>query len=100
MILSDIIRNEFLDTSKAFTAPLTVLMVDRTKDLILAMTFKEVVFNSLSEMKLAYNDYDNSEKTYSIQFTYNFVEYNYSFEKIDLNNTIDDRNGPAYTKLN
>ncbi len=105
IILSDIIRNHYMDVTNTFVNPLTIFFIDRTSDLLLGVTFREIVFNSLSEMNLSYSDYDNAEKTFSMQFTFNFVDYDYIFELQDfetnkLDTSLEGRNGPDHIKLN
>jgi len=65
--------------------PLMILQIlDKDGDLIYTVVFREVIFKGLSEIPLNYNAVDINESTFSVQFTYNWIDI---YWELDDNNT-------------
>ncbi len=74
IIMQDIATRHYLDTTNNYTKPLIVTILDRHRDAIFDMTFRSVTLKSLSEMRLSYSGMQLDEKTFTMQFAYNYLD--------------------------
>lgn len=69
------ILTTFYQESDPKHLPLIILQIlDKDGDLIYTVVFREVIFKSLSEIPLNYNMVEINEQTFTIMFTYNWID--------------------------
>lgn len=73
-LLKEVLINFFLDNDKQYIPYFQVHMIDKDGDIIYTTIYKEILLKSISEIRLSYSTTDFSEKTFSITFTYNFID--------------------------
>ena len=69
-----------LDTAKQYIPYFHLHILDKDGDVIFTINYKEVLLKSISEQRLSYNVTDFSEKTFTITFTYNFIDIIYKLD--------------------
>lgn len=99
-ILKDIIDNHYMDTANTFIKPFTIFILSRGSNLIMGISFSEIIITNLSELTLS-KIVEDAEQTFSMTFVYNFITYDYFFEESkNIDNYIDGRFGPEFKKIN
>lgn len=73
-MIQEILIDFFLNNDKNYIPYLHLSILDKDGDIIYNINFKEILLKSISETRLAYSVTDISEKTFSITFTYNFID--------------------------
>jgi hypothetical protein len=87
-ILLQIITEIYLDTDNTHMDFLYVDKLDTDGDIMYKIKFSEIIFNSLSEMPLAYNRTDISEKTFTLTFTYNYIDIDWQLDDVNGSRSI------------
>ena len=72
-ILLQILNNFYLN-KKTHIDILYFKILDKDGDVLYTVVFKEVIFKSLSELRLSYNASEFSERTFTVNFSYNFID--------------------------
>lgn len=73
-MIQEVLINFFLNNDQPYIPYLHLSILDKDGDIIYNINFKEILLKSISENRLSYNVTDVSEKTFSITFTYNFID--------------------------
>lgn len=68
------ILNEFYLNTKNYLDFLEIKVLDKDGDLIYTVVLKEVIYKSLSELRMAYYATEFNEQTFTLQFAYNFID--------------------------
>lgn len=89
-IILQIITEIYLDTDNTHMDFLFIDILDTDGDIIYKVKFSEIIFNSLSEMPLAYNRTDISEKTFTLTFTYNYIDIDWQLDDENSSRSIFD----------
>lgn len=63
---------------------LSISVLDKDGDLIYTIVLKDVIYKSLSELRMAYYATDFNEQTFVIQFSYNFIDIVWELDDDDL----------------
>lgn len=63
---------------------LNIKVLDKDGDLIYTILLKDVIYKSLSELRMAYYATDFNEQTFTIQFAYNFLEIDWELNEISV----------------
>lgn len=82
-LLLQILTDFYLDNDKEQLEYLNVGILDKDGALIYNIIFNEVLLNSLSEIRLGYQQYDINEKQFTMSFTYNFIDIVYELDNED-----------------
>lgn len=73
-ILLEILVEYYLNNDKKYIPMLWIDVIDKDGVKIYTIKIEEVLLKSISELRLGYQQYDISEKTFSITFRYNFID--------------------------
>lgn len=79
-IMYNLIAHHYLDITsnqKIFANPFTITALDIHRDAIYEIQFKEIIFNSLSEIIFAYNQQQFDEQTFTLNIRFNFIHVEY-----------------------
>lgn len=88
------ILNAFYLNNKNYLDVVNVKVLDKDGDLIYTILLKSVIYNSLSELRMAYYATDFNEQTFTLQFSYNFIDIIWNIGDVD-----DDYNGKSIFDL-
>jgi len=91
-ILLQILVEFYLNNDKNYIPMFNLEILDKDGDLIYTILFEEVLLKSIGELRLGYNQYDISEKTFTITFRYNFLDirWNLNDDNLDTSTSIFD----------
>jgi len=80
-ILFDMFTKHYLDVDNMFINPFMLQAVDIHRDVIYEISFREVILKTLSELRFSYSDQAFSEKSFTITFSFNFIEIEFKLNK-------------------
>jgi hypothetical protein len=84
MIMHDILTNHYLNVDDAYDQNILITAVDQNRDAIYHISFRDVIWTSLSDNTFAYNDQTVQNKTFTATFVYNFIDFMYVKDKTDV----------------
>lgn len=84
LILMNCLTSNYLNTSLVHDPNLVKVMVDQNRKALFFMQYRGVVFTNQEGNKFAYNDQQVSSKTFTIDFTYNFLDFEFVFDRWDI----------------
>lgn len=74
-ILWDIFNKHYLDTKFVeYIHPVTVKVLDIHRDALYEVNFRELIMTTLSENNLQYNDQAFTEKTFTVNMSFNWID--------------------------
>jgi len=73
-MLMQVLDEIYVNTEESYAPDFNIAIIDKNGDLIYTILLKDVIFKSLSEQRLSYQVTDFSEKTFSVTFTYNWID--------------------------
>ena len=76
------VLNDYYLNKKTFLDVVNIKVLDKDGDLIYTVLLKDVVFKSLSELRMAYYATDFNEQTFTVQFAYNFIQIDWELNEI------------------
>jgi len=88
LILQDILINHYLNTDKTFDSPIMVTVTDEDKNALFHINYKEVIFTGISDNTFAFNDQELANKTFTMSFAYNYLEFVRISDDSENNNII------------
>lgn len=68
------ILNDFYLNKPNYLPTLSIKVLDKDGDLIYTIIFKDVIYKSLSELRMAYYQTDFNEQTFTVQFNYTWID--------------------------
>jgi hypothetical protein len=80
-ILLQTLLEFYLNTKKHQIPFFSINILDKDGTLIYTLIFEEVLLKSLSEVRLSYQHYDVTEKTFTLTFKYNFIDIIWNISK-------------------
>ena len=80
------VLTDFYLNKKNYMDVLNIKVLDKDGDLIYTVLLKEVIYKSLSELRMAYYATDFNEQTFTVQFAYNFLEIVWELNEITETN--------------
>lgn len=83
-ILLQVLTEFYLNVPKHQVPGLYLHILDKDGALIYTIIFEEVLFKSISEIRLAYQNYDVAEKTFTVSFRYNFLNVDWELDDDDV----------------
>lgn len=83
-IMLEICNRYYLQDNPNYLPEITIKILDKDGDLVYTILLKQVIVSSLSELRLSYNATDFSEQTFSLQFSYNFIDITWSIDQDEL----------------
>jgi hypothetical protein len=84
MIIHDILSNHYLNTDDAYDQNVLITAVDENKDAIYHISFRDVIWTGIGDNTFAYNDQTVQNKTFTVTFVYNFIDFMYVKDKKDV----------------
>lgn len=84
LIFHDILYNHYLRLDKAYDAPLIITVIDHNRNAMFHMQFRDVIWTGISGNEFAFNDNTVQTKNFTMTFTYNFIDFEYVPDKIDI----------------
>jgi hypothetical protein len=72
-IILEVLNNYYLN-KKNYLDVLDIKVIDKDGDLIYTILLKEVIYKSLSEIRMSYSATDFNEQTFTVTFAYNFID--------------------------
>jgi hypothetical protein len=84
-IISQVLTDYYLN-KKNYLDVLSIQVLDKDGDLIYTILMKEVMYKSLSELRMAYYATEFNEQTFTIQFAYNFMDIIWELNEISETN--------------
>lgn len=79
-ILFDMFVKHYLDVNQLFVTPFILQAVDIHRDVIYQINFREVILKTQSELRFSYNDQAFNEKTFTITFSFNFIDIEFKLD--------------------
>lgn len=80
------ILNEFYLNNKNYLEFVEIKILDKDGDLIYTLVLKEVLYKSLSELRMAYYATEFAEQTFTVQFAYNFIDIRWELNQTSVSN--------------
>jgi len=80
-LLWEMFINHYLNVEEKFLKPFILQAIDIHRDVIYEISFREVILKTLSELRFAYNDQAFTEKTFTMTFSFNFIEIEFKLDK-------------------
>jgi hypothetical protein len=84
LMMLDILTNHYLNTKRVYDDNIVVTVVDENRSALYHIQFREVIFTGLSDNTFAYNDAVIGSKTFTMTFTYNFLDIEFVKDKVDI----------------
>lgn len=84
-ILLQILTEFYEDNLTRQIDHLKLAILDKDGTLIYTVYFNEVIFKSISEVRLGYQQYDVNEKPFTISFVYNFIDIRWELDDENYN---------------
>ena len=73
-MMQEILTEFWLNTRKPYIPYFNLSILDKNGDLIYTVLFKNILLKSQGEIRLQYQKQDFGENTFSIRFTYNYLD--------------------------
>lgn len=80
-ILFDMFVKHYLDVEALFITPFILQAVDIHRDVIYQINFREVILKTQSELRFSYSDQAFSEKTFTLTFSFNFIDIEFKLDE-------------------
>jgi len=80
-ILLQILIEFYLNNDKNQIPMFSLDILDKDGSVIYTIIFEEVLLKSIGEIRLGYQQYDISEKTFTITFRYNFIDIRWQLDE-------------------
>lgn len=73
-MMVQILIEYYMNNRREYLPYISLQVIDIHGDLIYTILFKDIIFKSLSELRMSYNVQEADEKTFSITFRYNWLD--------------------------
>ena len=77
IIFLDVLMNHYHNVEKAYDEPLIITVIDQNRNALYHIQFRDVIWTGLSSNKFAFNDQTIQNKTFTMTFEYNFIDFEY-----------------------
>jgi hypothetical protein len=84
IIFMDILMNHYLNVEKPYDAPLIITVIDQNRNALYHIQFRDVIWTGVSPTEFAFNDQTVQTKNFTLTFEYNFIDFEYVADKIDI----------------
>jgi len=78
------VLTDFYMSKDNYLDHLAIKVLDKDGDLIYTLLLKDIIYKSLSELRMAYYATDFNEQTFVVQFSYNFIDIVWELDDEDL----------------
>lgn len=86
----------YLDNDKKYVPPISISLLDKNGDVLYSIVFKNVLFKSMSDLRLQYNSYDIQEKQFSISLNYVWFDIVWETKRLPLDSGMSIYHLPKY----
>lgn len=83
-IILDILMNHYLNVDKPYDDSLVITTLDEKRNALYHVQYRDVIWTGMSDNTFAYNDQTLQNKNFTATFTYNFIDFEYVADKIDI----------------
>lgn len=83
-ILLDCLSYKYLDTDTTYDENVIVTIVNENRNALYQIQFRDVIWLGMSDISLAYNVVDMGTDTFTLQFTYNYIDIVWVAEDTDI----------------
>ena len=73
-MMQEIMQEFYQNTRKLYVPQFALNILDKNGDLIYTVIFKNILLKSIGEIRLSYNKQDFGENTFTLSFTYNYLD--------------------------
>jgi hypothetical protein len=84
LLMLECILYHYNDVINTFMEQIMIQIIDEYRDEIYRIVFKEVIIKNMSEFVMQYNNQLNEDNTFTITFTYNFMDIEYVIDNSDI----------------
>lgn len=84
IIMLDTLMNHYLNVEKPYDSSIVVTMLDQNRQALYHIQFRDVIWTGMSDNTFAFNDSAVQNKTFTATFTYNFIDFEYVADKVDI----------------
>jgi len=84
MIMLDILVSHYLNTDRSYDEPMIVTVLDEFRNAIYHIRYRDVMWTGLSNNTFAFNEQTLQSKTFTATFQYNFLDFEYTADKVDI----------------
>lgn len=84
MIIRDCLVHHYLNTGRTYDSNLVMTMVDENRKALFFFQFRSLIFTYQDGNKFAYNEGSITNKTFTIDFTFNYFDQEFVADKIDV----------------
>lgn len=85
-ILLEIANRFYLNDDNNHLDPLTISILDKDGDLIYTIVLRDILIASLSDLRLSYSATDFTDRDFTLQISYNFIDIEWSIGRDELVN--------------
>lgn len=83
MMIMECLINGYLNTKKPYDSNLVLTLVDQNRKAIFFAQYRSVIFTYQDGNKFGYNDQTIQNKTFTVNFVFNYMDLEYIHDKID-----------------
>lgn len=84
VIMLDILMKHYLNVDKPYDDSLIITVLDENRKALYHIQFRDVIWTGLSDNTFAFNDQTIQTKNFTATFTYNFIDFEYVADKVDI----------------
>lgn len=84
IIMLDVLMNHYLNVDKPYDSSIVVTMLDQNRQALYHIQFRDVIWTGMSDNTFAFNDSAVQNKNFTATFTYNFIDFEYVANKVDI----------------
>lgn len=84
LLMLECILYHYNDVINTFMEQMIVQIIDEHRDEIYRIVFKEIIIKNLSDFVMQYNNQLNEDNTFTLTFTYNFMDIEYVMDNSDI----------------
>lgn len=86
-MMQEILDEFYLNTRKPYIPYFSLSILDKNGDLIYTVLFKNILLKSQGELRLQYQKQDFGENTFSLTFSYNFLDIIWEIRNLPTDDT-------------
>jgi hypothetical protein len=84
LMIMDILLNYTTHATQEYAEPLIIECIDRHSDVIFEIRFRSIILKSLPSLSFATNNMEFSNKTFSLGFTFNYIDIRYPAMDVEI----------------
>jgi hypothetical protein len=84
IIMLDLLKTHYFNVDKPYDSSIMITVLDENRSGLYNIQYRDVMWTGLSDNMFAFNDATVQQKTFTATFTYNFIDFEYVADKIDI----------------